>query len=112
MLLDVSYRPPFPLIGLNRIDLRDKWATVPEGYFGVCGSTLGLSTFECPEFASKISLLACLSGHSELHRYVITQSSWYICSREAILISHLRQVFGGPTFPVENGSVMGETTES
>lgn len=32
---DVSYRPRFPLIGLNGVDLREKWAKVPEGYFGV-----------------------------------------------------------------------------
>ncbi|KAL2862443.1 flavin-containing monooxygenase [Aspergillus lucknowensis] len=57
---DVSYRPSFPLIGLNRIDLRDKWATVPEGYFGLA----------CPDIPNYI-------------------------------------VFGGPTFPVQNGSLMG-----
>lgn len=32
---DVSYRPPFPLIGLDNYDLRKEWHTVPAGYMGV-----------------------------------------------------------------------------
>ncbi|KAF5694470.1 sterigmatocystin biosynthesis monooxygenase stcW [Fusarium denticulatum] len=32
---DVSYRPPFPLIGLDNYDLRKEWHTVPEGYMGL-----------------------------------------------------------------------------
>ncbi|KAM6515073.1 hypothetical protein FSOLCH5_009312 [Fusarium solani] len=32
---DVSYRPPFPLIGLGGIDLRKEWEEVPASYLGV-----------------------------------------------------------------------------
>ncbi|KAJ4109431.1 hypothetical protein NW765_004319 [Fusarium oxysporum] len=32
---DVSYRPPFPLIGLDNYDLRKEWHTVPAGYMGL-----------------------------------------------------------------------------
>ncbi|EWG54448.1 hypothetical protein FVEG_17322 [Fusarium verticillioides 7600] len=32
---DVSYRPPFPLIGLDNYDLRKEWHTVPEGYMSL-----------------------------------------------------------------------------
>ncbi|WKT43594.1 Flavin monooxygenase-like [Fusarium oxysporum f. sp. vasinfectum] len=32
---DVSYRPPFPLIGLDNCDLRKEWHTVPAGYMGL-----------------------------------------------------------------------------
>ena len=34
--IDVTYRPPFPLIGLDDYDLRKEWHTVPAGYMGVC----------------------------------------------------------------------------
>ncbi|KPM44872.1 putative sterigmatocystin biosynthesis monooxygenase stcW [Neonectria ditissima] len=32
---DVSYRPPFPLIGLGGVDLRKEWTDVPASYLGV-----------------------------------------------------------------------------
>ncbi|KAH6985121.1 hypothetical protein EDB80DRAFT_767984 [Ilyonectria destructans] len=32
---DVTYRPPFPLIGLGNYDLRKAWDTVPAGYMGL-----------------------------------------------------------------------------
>ncbi|KAJ4236796.1 hypothetical protein NW757_013372 [Fusarium falciforme] len=32
---DVSYRPPFPLIGLDEFDLREEWHSVPASYLGV-----------------------------------------------------------------------------
>ncbi|KAF4335970.1 sterigmatocystin biosynthesis monooxygenase stcW [Fusarium beomiforme] len=32
---DVSYRPPFPLLGLDGYDLRKGWETVPAGYIGI-----------------------------------------------------------------------------
>ncbi|RSL66611.1 hypothetical protein CEP51_012797 [Fusarium floridanum] len=32
---DVSYRPPFPLIGLDGVDLRKRWESIPASYFGV-----------------------------------------------------------------------------
>ncbi|KAH7120227.1 hypothetical protein B0J13DRAFT_589679 [Dactylonectria estremocensis] len=32
---DVSYRPPFPLIGLGGVDLRKEWTEVPASYLGV-----------------------------------------------------------------------------
>jgi len=32
---DVSYRPRFPIVGKNGIDLADKWKICPEGYLGL-----------------------------------------------------------------------------
>ncbi|KAM5385172.1 hypothetical protein ACJZ2D_001133 [Fusarium nematophilum] len=32
---DVSYRPPFPLIGLGGVDLRKEWTEIPASYLGV-----------------------------------------------------------------------------
>ena len=32
---DVTYRPRFPVIGKNGVDLRKKWAAAPEGYLGL-----------------------------------------------------------------------------
>ncbi|KAK5124053.1 hypothetical protein LTR85_002250 [Meristemomyces frigidus] len=57
---DVSYRPRFPLVGKNGIDLKDKWKVCPESYLGLA----------IPDFPNFITFI-------------------------------------GPTWPVENGSVMG-----
>jgi hypothetical protein len=57
---DVSYRPRFPIVGKNGIDLAEKWKICPEGY-------LGLAVPGFPNFLT----------------------------------------FIGPSWPVENGSVMG-----
>lgn len=32
---DVSYRPRFPIVGKNGVDLADKWKVCPEGYLGL-----------------------------------------------------------------------------
>lgn len=32
---DVSFRPRFPVIGRNGVDLREKWKVAAEGYLGV-----------------------------------------------------------------------------
>jgi hypothetical protein len=32
---DTTFKPRFPLIGLNGLDLRDQWATEPKGYLGL-----------------------------------------------------------------------------
>jgi hydroxyversicolorone monooxygenase len=32
---DVSYRPRFPILGKNGIDLKDKWSKCPESYLGL-----------------------------------------------------------------------------
>ncbi|KAH7042232.1 hypothetical protein B0J12DRAFT_712700 [Macrophomina phaseolina] len=37
---DVSYRPPFPLIGLEDYDLREAWSTVPAGYMGLMAAKI------------------------------------------------------------------------
>lgn len=57
---DVSYKPRFPVIGKNGVDLRKKWEVCPESY-------LGLAVPEMPNF----------------------------------------MMFIGPTWPVENGAVVG-----
>ncbi|KAB8748971.1 hypothetical protein FH972_026522 [Carpinus fangiana] len=57
---DVSYKPRFPIVGRNGVDLRKKWEVIPESYLGLA----------CPDMPNFIT-------------------------------------FVGPTWPVENGSVMG-----
>jgi cation diffusion facilitator CzcD-associated flavoprotein CzcO len=57
---DVSYRPRFPIVGQNGVELRDKWKICPEAY-------LGVTVPDMPNFIT----------------------------------------FIGPSWPVENGSVMG-----
>ncbi|EGP86187.1 uncharacterized protein MYCGRDRAFT_60715 [Zymoseptoria tritici IPO323] len=57
---DVSYKPRFPIVGKNGIDLKDKWKICPESYLGLA----------IPDFPNFITFI-------------------------------------GPTWPVENGSVMG-----
>lgn len=57
---DVSYRPRFPIVGQNGVELGEKWKQCPESY-------LGLAVPDIPNFIT----------------------------------------FVGPTWPVENGSVMG-----
>ena len=32
---DVSYRPRFPIVGKNGVELADKWKICPEGYLGL-----------------------------------------------------------------------------
>jgi hypothetical protein len=32
---DTSFKPRFPLLGFNGLDLRDQWASEPEGYLGL-----------------------------------------------------------------------------
>lgn len=32
---DTTYRPRFPIVGKNGVDLRDKWEICPEGYLGL-----------------------------------------------------------------------------
>lgn len=32
---DVSYKPRFPIVGKNGIDLKDKWKVIPESYLGL-----------------------------------------------------------------------------
>ncbi|CAP73334.1 uncharacterized protein PODANS_2_7220 [Podospora anserina S mat+] len=56
---DNTYRPLFPVVGKNGVDLKDKWATAPESY-------LGLAVPDMPNFMT----------------------------------------FIGPTWPIQNGSVM------
>jgi hydroxyversicolorone monooxygenase len=57
---DVSYKPRFPIVGQNGVELGEKWKICPESY-------LGLAVPDMPNFLT----------------------------------------FIGPTWPVENGSVMG-----
>lgn len=59
-VLDVSYRPRFPIVGKDGLDLQDKWKVIPESYLGLA----------VPDFPNML-------------------------------------LFIGPTWPVENGSVMG-----
>ncbi|KAI7364285.1 putative sterigmatocystin biosynthesis monooxygenase [Hortaea werneckii] len=57
---DVSYKPRFPLVGKNGVDLKEKWRVCPESYLGLA----------IPDFPNLLTYI-------------------------------------GPTWPVENGSVMG-----
>lgn len=44
---DVAFRPRFPVIGRNGVDLRDKWAHAAEGYLGV----------SCPDMPNWVTFL-------------------------------------------------------
>ncbi|KAH8654484.1 flavin-binding monooxygenase-like protein [Tricladium varicosporioides] len=57
---DVSYRPRFPIVGQNGVELGDKWKVCPEAYLGIT----------IPDMPNLVTFI-------------------------------------GPTWPVENGSVMG-----
>ena len=57
---DVTYRPRFPIVGKDGMDLKEKWKICPESYLGLA----------VPDFPNML-------------------------------------LFIGPTWPVENGSVMG-----
>ena len=57
---DVTYKPRFPIVGKNGVDLAEKWKVLPESYLGLA----------IPDFPNML-------------------------------------LFIGPTWPVENGSVMG-----
>lgn len=60
---DVSYRPRFPIVGQNGVELGDKWKVCPEAYLGIT----------IPDMPNLVTFI-------------------------------------GPTWPVENGSVMGPLT--
>ena len=60
---DADFRPSFPVIGRNGVDLRDQWKDVPEAYFGLAAPNL---------------------------------PNWF--------------TFMGPSFPCQNGSIMGPLT--
>ena len=32
---DVSYRPRFPIVGKDGVDLKEKWSVCPESYLGL-----------------------------------------------------------------------------
>ncbi|QGI92395.1 hypothetical protein CEK26_005464 [Fusarium fujikuroi] len=51
---DVSYRPPFPLIGLDNYDLGKEWHTVPGGYMGVMA----------PKIPNYLSLLEAIVSYT------------------------------------------------
>jgi len=67
---DVTYKPRFPVIGKNGVDLYDKWKQEPESYLGLgcpdmpnwimfIGPTWYVSLRRCSLLASR------LSGHTE-----------------------------------------------
>jgi hypothetical protein len=79
---DVTYKPRFPVIGKNGVDLADKWKDAPESY-------LGLACPDMPNFIMSIG------------------PTWYVW-----LIRFLYDVFAIRNLaneyrPVENGSVTG-----
>ena len=52
---DVTYRPRFPLVGRNGVDLADKWKNTPEGYLGVSEPSLpNFLTFIGPTFPVEV----------------------------------------------------------
>lgn len=49
---DVSYRPRFPIVGQNGVDLADKWKICPEAY-------LGIAVPDMPNFLTFIGPAVC-----------------------------------------------------
>ena len=48
---DVSFKPRFPVIGRNGVNLQDKWADAAEGYFGItCADMPNWITFIGPNW--------------------------------------------------------------
>ena len=45
---DVSYRPRFPIVGKNGVELSDKWKVCPEGEFHLSSSKLYIQTITPP----------------------------------------------------------------
>ncbi|KAJ9643321.1 hypothetical protein H2204_002217 [Knufia peltigerae] len=37
---DTSFKPRFPVMGLNKIDLREQWSSEPKGYLGLAASNM------------------------------------------------------------------------
>lgn len=84
---DVTYRPRFPVIGRNGVDLYEKWKTQPEGY-------LGLASPDMPNFV------------------IFIGPTWYVPIPPYALLTHTflpraTQLTSVPNRPVENGSVTG-----
>lgn len=52
---DVSYKPRFPIVGRDGIDLAQKWGKTPEGY-------LGLAVPGLPNFLTFIGPTVSLAG--------------------------------------------------
>lgn len=74
---DTSFRPAFPIIGRNGVDLSKKWATHPEAY-------LGLAVPDMPNFFTFVRLSNSLLD---------------------TLPNTMTQI--GPSWPIGNGSVIG-----
>ncbi|KAM5344099.1 hypothetical protein ACJ41O_012636 [Fusarium nematophilum] len=55
---DVSFRPRYPIVGLNGVDLREKWKEDPESYISVA----------VPEMPNYFMMMGpnCLGGHGSL----------------------------------------------
>ena len=55
---DVSHRPRFPIVGLNDVDLREKWINEPESYISVAA----------PDMPNYFMMMGpnCLGGHGSL----------------------------------------------
>ncbi len=74
---DTSFRPPFPLVGLNGQDLRDLWAKEPRSY-------LTIAAPDMPNyFSTALISLQVVNAHSNM----------------SIVIS-------GPNFPLANGCLI------
>ena len=88
---DTSYRPRFPIIGRNGVDLGEKWTKEPpQSYFGI--ATVGF-----PNYFRKIFLI-----HHTYCKYI------YIYIRLLYIFFNTNCLLGfaGPNYPVSNGSLV------
>ena len=61
---DVSFRYPFPIIGRNGLNLRDKWDPLPNSYLSVCTDGFPNCFFSCgPNSAIGTSSLLTMIEH-------------------------------------------------
>lgn len=70
---DVSYRPRFPIIGQNGVDLREKWKTIPESYLGKSNPfySLVLERYWLTNLRSRGT------GHAQFHYFYWTNMAHY-----------------------------------
>lgn len=58
---DVSYKPRFPIVGRDGVDLAERWAKTPEAY-------LGVGVPELPNFLTFIGPTVCYSASAAASR--------------------------------------------
>jgi cation diffusion facilitator CzcD-associated flavoprotein CzcO len=84
---DVSYRPRFPIVGKDGVDLADKWKVCPEAYLGVCIPDMpNLVTFIGPSWPVESESMPQVFGATSFNidsklTPSQTAASWALCTQ-------------------------------